>query len=275
MQIKTTAAAIAALLATTISAQTPVTESAERVVRLTNTPTAQGFQQMATSIRVIAQIPNLTIDSAHNSFVLHGTPGDLAMAEWMIHVMDKPAGWRPSDQEIWNPATREYRAADERNPIARIYYLTSTKSPVDVQEIITLIRTVADIQKIFCYSPTGIVAVRGPADLVELGEWLIRKLDLPASPQATAAVPQESGANLYRLAAPQRNGSEDLVRVFYLRPGVSVNGVQEMMGAMRKDAHIQKVFCHTAQPAIAVRGNSAQLAQAQRIIEEAEAPAAR
>ena len=33
----------------------------------------------------------------------------VAMAEWMIHMMDRPPGWRPSYQEIWNPATREYR----------------------------------------------------------------------------------------------------------------------------------------------------------------------
>lgn len=114
---------------------------------------------MATSIRVIAKIPNLTIDGAHNSFVLHGTPGDLAVAEWAIHMVDRPAGWRPTDQEIWNPATREYRTPDERIPIARVYYLANPTSPRDSQEIITLIRTVADIQKIFCYSPAGIVAV--------------------------------------------------------------------------------------------------------------------
>jgi hypothetical protein len=280
MHIKIITSAIGALLATNVSAQTPVSESTERVVQLTNTPTTQGFQEIATALRAVAQIRNLTIDSEHNSFVLHGTVGDLAMAEWMIHMMDRPAGWRPSDQEIWNPATREYRAPASRDPVARVYYLTNTTSSQGLQEIITLLRTVADIQKIFSYTPARVVVFRGPAGDVDLAEWLIHKLDLPASAKAPVgakgadALRQESAANLYRLPAPQRDGSEDLVRVFYLSPTMSPRGIQEMITAMRKSAGIQKVFSHTAPPAIAARGNPAQLAQAQRIIEGGETTAA-
>src|SRR5215472_15875711 len=106
--------------------------------------------------------------------------------KWMIQMMDRPAGWRPSDQEIWNPATREYRAPASRDPVARVYYLTNTTSFQDLQEIIVLLRTVADIQKIFSYTPARVVAFRGSADDVELAEWLIHKLDLSASAQAPA-----------------------------------------------------------------------------------------
>jgi hypothetical protein len=130
---------------------------------------------------------------------------------------------------------------------------------------------VADVHKIFCYDPASVVAFRGSADSVELAEWLIRKLDLPSGAQ----VVKESGANLYRLTARQRDGSEDLVRVFYLNPGVSPPGIQEMITAMRKRASIQRVFSHTTPPAIAARGNAAQLAEAQRIIEGMETAGAR
>jgi len=65
------------------------------------------------------------------------------------------------------------------------------------------------------------------------------------------------------------------VRVFYLSPTVSLPGINEMIIAMHKRGGIQKVFCHTAPPALAVRGNPAQLARAERIIEETEATAAR
>jgi len=279
MQTKITTVAIAAFLAATVSAQTPVTESAERVVQLTNTPTRQGFQEMATVLRTVAQISNLTTDSEHNSFDLHGTPGDLAMAEWMIHMMDRSASWQPSNQEMWNPAMREYRAPAGREPVARVYYLTNTTSPRGLQEIITVLRTVADIQKIFSYTPARVLAYRGSADEVELADWLIRKLDLPVTAHARAqgveALRQESSADLYRLPAPQRDGSEDLVRVFYLSPTVSLPGINEMITAMRKRGGIMKVFCYTAPLALAVRGNLAQLAQAERIIEEAETAAAR
>jgi len=267
--------AVVGLLAIAVSAQTPPTESTERVVQLVHTPTSRGFEQMATVLRAVAQLLTLTIDSEHNSFVLDGTPDDLAMAEWLIHMMDKPAGWRPSDQEIWNPATREFRATAGREPVVRVCYLSHTQAPLGSQELITLVRTVADVHKIFCYDPASVVAFRGSADSVELAEWLIRKLDLPSSAQAVEASGQESGANLYRLTARQRDGSEDLVRVFYLNPGVSPPGIQEMITAMRKRASIQRVFSHTTPPAIAARGNAAQLAEAQRIIEGMETAGAR
>ena len=48
-----------------------------------------------------------------------------------------------------------------------------------------------------------------------------------------------------------------------------------MITAMRKRPRIQKVFSHTSPPAIAARGNAAQLAEAQRIIEEMETAGAR
>jgi hypothetical protein len=71
-----------------------------------------------------------------------------------------------------------------------------------------LVRTVAEIQKIFSYTPSRVVAFRGATDSVDLADWLIRKLDLPAkAPQSTSAQAKESGrpdtnVNLYRLAAP-------------------------------------------------------------------------
>jgi len=92
------------------------------------------------------------------------------------------------------------------------------------------------------------VAFRGATDSVDLADWLIRKLDLPAkaplssSAQAKSPGRPDANANLYRLAAQQRDGSEDLARVFYVSPAVSVRGIQEMITAMRKDARIQKVF---------------------------------
>jgi|SRR5579859_711528 len=279
MQTEVMSLTISAFLAAAASAQTYVTESTERVVHLANAPTSKGFQEMATALRVVAQISKVTIDSEHNSFNLRGNRSDLAMADWMIHMMDKPAGWQPSNQEVWNPATREYRVAADRNPVARVYYLANTTSARDLQEIITVLRSVANIQKIFSYTPATVVVYRGSVEEVELGEWLIRKLDLPvtahASAQGVEALQQESPVDVFRLSAPQRDGSEDLVRVFYLNPTVSAQVINEMTSAMHKRGGIMRVFSHTAPPAIAVRGNPTELARAKRIIEEMETAAAR
>src|SRR6266853_4049387 len=73
MQNELTTVAIAAFLASTVSAQTPTTASVERVVYLTNMRSPQGFQEMATAVRTVAQISILSIDSEHNSLGLRGT----------------------------------------------------------------------------------------------------------------------------------------------------------------------------------------------------------
>jgi len=134
------------------------------------------------------------------------------------------------------------------------------------------IRTVADIER-YCYSLARVLAYRGSAELVDLADWLLRKLEVPAAyPVDTNAKSREetnrdSAADLYRLAAPQRDGSDDIVRIFSLSPAASL---PEMIVAMHEDAHIQKVGWRMAPPALVLRGSPAQLAGAERMIEEKE-----
>src|SRR2546422_6167957 len=94
---------------------------------------------------------------------------------------------------------------------------------------------------VFCLKKkTRVLAFLWSADEVELADWLARKMDLSvtaqvhASAQGVEGLRQESAADLYRLPVPQRDGSEDLVRVFYLSPTVSLPGISQMINAMHK-----------------------------------------
>ena len=225
----------------------------ERTVALVNVPSARGLQEIATVLRTVADIPKLSIDSAHPGFSLEGTPAQLDSGAWLIHQFDKPAGWQPSEQEKSNPSTREYRLPPtEPANVFRIYYLPENTTQMGIQETLTVLRTVLDVRKIFSYTPLDALAWRGTASDVEAAEWLLHALDT-----RTVSEPY-----------PLRDGKPfDVLRVFPLPGDITARQTQELLTALRmKPMSIMKVFTRTAPPAIAVRGTAAQVDQAEKLI---------
>ena len=243
----------------------------DAVVTLANTPTAQTVKQMTTILRTVADVPEVSFDEAHSSFTLRGQANQLGLAEWLLRAMDKPAGWQSSTQEAADPSSREYHSQkggypiEDRSPVARIYYLTNTTSKLGMQEILTVARAVGEIQQMAeCDSPRLIV-FRGTATIVDLGEWITRKLDVPAGGGAFALQNQNPGANLLKLPGTS-DGTEDIVRVLYLDPAMSQKGIGDLSRKIRATLAIRTIFWKTSPPAIVVRGSSALLAQAQQIV---------
>jgi hypothetical protein len=227
-------------------------------VTLANTPTEQSANEMTTILRTVADILTVSFDAGHSSFTMSATPNLLGLAEWLLHMMDKPAGWQPTAQEYENVAAREYQLqpggspVDDRAPAARIYYLPNNATSRDVQEVLTNLRTVIDIQKVFSITQPKMLAIRGTAASLDRAEWLIQKLDAPVGSQNPAD-------NTF--------GTEpDLVQVFYLPPSTSLKTMQDLVTKLRTTAKIQKVFDKTTPPTITVRGDTALLAQAQQIV---------
>lgn len=210
------------LCATAAFGQRPLDQNA--AVVLANRPTAQTTQEMLTTVRAVADVTDVSFDEAQLTFTLRGPANLLGLAEWLLRAMDKPAGWQPTTGESETVALREYHLPKgafpdpraEWGPVARIYYLTNTTSRQQgIQEILTVLRAVGEIQKVFNCSAPRIIAFRGPATDVDLGEWLLRKLDVPAGGEAFAHQKENSDDNTLKLPGT-RTGSEDIVRVFHL-----------------------------------------------------------
>jgi hypothetical protein len=227
----------------------------ELVVALTNTPTAESVTQMTNVVKAVANVFDVSFDETRTSFTLRAPVNLLGLAEWLLHAMDKPVGWQPSAQESADPSSREYHLqpggypADDRAPVARIYYLTNPLTRSDI-EILTTARAVGEIQKIAECNGPRILAFRGTATDVALAEWMIRKLDVPAGGEA----------NVFTLP------TGDIVRIFYLNPAISRQDLFDITKKIRTTTNILTVFQKISPPAIAVRGNSAVLAQASQII---------
>lgn len=238
---------------------TALASAEDRRLALVNVSSPRGFQEIATILRTVADIPALKVDSEHPGLDPQGSPAYLDAAEWLVHQLDKPAGWQPSDEEKANPSTREYRLPPaEPASVLRIFYLPETTTDRGMQETQTILRSVLDVQKIFTYSPLHLLAYRGTASELDAVEWLLPALEVRA-----ASAP-------YTL--PDGKPS-DVLRVFPLPQDASPPQIQQILRELRtKPIGVVKVFPRTAPPAIAVRGTAAQIEQAERVIPPINSP---
>jgi hypothetical protein len=116
---------IAALFASAALAQ-----STDRLLHFTATASAQDFQEIATVIQATTDITQAKVDATEKSLSLHGTAGQIALAEWLFTNLDKPISIR-LDQK---GAKHEYRVSDSADDVVRLFYLTNPEVPRGVQE---------------------------------------------------------------------------------------------------------------------------------------------
>ncbi|MGD1073228.1 MAG: hypothetical protein ABSB15_24205 [Bryobacteraceae bacterium] len=250
--------------------QIPPTQDA--VIALANTPTAQTVKQMTIILKTIADVPEVSFDEAHSSFTLRGWASQLGLAEWLLRAMDKPAGWQPPTQESADHSSREYHLPKasfpfmDRNPVARVYYLTNTTTPLGVEEILQGLRVVGDIQQVYKCDEARLIAFRGTAANVDVGEWIIRKLDVPTGGEAFARQKENPDAGILKLPNDPA-GHEDIVRVFYLEPALTQKEIYRVLAKIRTATNTRSIFQMSSPPAIVFRGTSAQLAQARQMID--------
>lgn len=243
----------------------------DSTVTLTNIPTAQTIKDMTGMVKSIADVMDVSFDEAHSAFALRAPENQLDLAAWLLHAADKPAGWQPAAQDSGSAADREYQLQpggdriEDREPITRIYYLQNS-SPRDALEIQTVIRVVGEIRRLTGCDPLHMIVLRGTAAEVDLGDWMIQKLDLPASANASVLQSGNPEANTFKLPA-RPDGVEDSVRVFYLDPKTSAADIHNLTGKIRQTTNTLSVFSKTSPPTIVVRGSSVPLAQTQQILD--------
>jgi len=154
MLTKTTRFVITVLYASVVFPQPPAPASLDRVLHFTHAETDQQLQEIATDIRGITAIPQLSIDTTLKTLTIHGTAAEIATAEWLLNQLDESA---PA-QRPQNPAAHEYQlSADD---IVRVFHLANAPTPKMLQEIATDVRSIADIRRLFTYNKTSAMTVR-------------------------------------------------------------------------------------------------------------------
>lgn len=233
---------------------------AQQTFDFTNKPSPQGLQEVATVLRTVANIQNLSVDTAAATVTVNGTPDDLATAGWIIHQLDQAA---PQN-------SAQYVMPGKSDDVIRVFHLShiSPGTPQEIQEILTTLRTVADIQKIFNDTALSDLVVRGTASQLALADYIIKAVDIIPGTVTVAAAPE-----FHYAATGQFNHGPDVVRVFYLRHTTTPQQMQEILTTLRTVADIQKIFNYTPLSALTIGGTASDLATCEFLIGKLDLPA--
>lgn len=235
-----------------------VVNNADDIVRLFflhNTATIQDFQEVATTVRTIAEIRRVFTYNTPKVLALRGTADQIAAAEFLVRELDQPVAAKRTD-------SRQYQMIDPANhgeTAVRVFYLPYTATIQQFQEVATLVRTISEIRRVFTYNAPKALIVRGTADQMALTAWMVNELGTPVSAGATSPI--------YKYPGNDRNG-ENLVRVFHVINVPTVAAFQQLATQVRTATQMRRIFTYNESKALAVRGNEAQLALAEQMLQD-------
>jgi hypothetical protein len=236
---------------------------AERTFYFAHAGAPQAMQEIATSVRTIGDMSQVSVDESKKSLTAHGTADQLALAEWLFHGLDVSASTPP------NPAIHEYRASSGGDNVVRLFYLNRGQTVQEFQEFATLLRTIGDIRRVFTTNESKILALRGTADQAAMADWLTGEIE-----KSAAAPRQHSASAQYQLPSnPGPAPNENTMQVFYVGNAATVQSFQEAATLIRTISDMRRVFTYNTPRAMAVRGTADQVALAAWLFDRVDKPA--
>lgn len=256
-------ATAAALFALTAFAQADV----EQVFHLTSSTAAtQDLNQIATMIRSIAEIKQVSVDPNLRNFSVRGTAEQISLARWMFNELDQIAG-RPARPDLAQRSDPgEFRLSGADDNVVRIFYVPNTATVQDFQEVATMMRSIGEIRRVFTYNTCRAIAVRGTDEQIALAAWMLDELDKHAQPPANS---NNAESSQFRMSGG------DVAQILYLTHTATVQNFQEAATLIRTMAQILRVFTWNAPRALALRATPDRIALAEWLFHELDQAATR
>lgn len=246
-----------ALFAVTVGAVFGQSADVSRLFVFHHVEKAQDLQQVATLIRMVAGVPDVTVDAIQKTMSLRGSLAQMQVAEWLFTELDRLT--------LPEFATKEFRVANNDADVVRVFFLHNTPAGQSFQELATTIRTVVEIRRMFASDARNVLAVRGSAEQIAATEFVVRELDQPAGAKRV-------NSPIYLMPDIDMRGAGGL-RVFYLPYASTELAFSEAMTLLRTIGEIRCLFAQNASKAIIMVGTTNQLAVADWIIQELGKPA--
>jgi hypothetical protein len=226
-----------------------------RVFFAPHAATVQDFQELATTLRTVADIRRVFTYNTPRALAVRGTADQIAAAEFLIHELDQPADAKRTD-------SREYRMIDtdwRPEPVVRVFYLPYTSTVQQFQEIATMVRTIAETRRLFtCNTPRAMI-VRGSAAKVDLAGWMVHELGKPVTPG--------NASQTHQFFEDDGTG-ENVARIFYVKDVPTVLALQQIATQIRIQTKMRRVFTYNESAALTLRGTEAQLALAEQMLSD-------
>ena len=231
----------------------------DKTFRFANAESVQDIQQMAAVVRGIVDFKQVAPDTGQKLLSVHGTAGQIALAEWLINELDQPAdGARGSGSE----AHKFQVSGSDPDGVVRVFFLKNAGTVQNLQEVATAVRSLSGIRRAFTYNTPAVIVFRGSAAQIELADWLVNNLDVPANVT-------EPAKRQFTMAATE---PDNAVRVFYIAHAGSVQSFQELATLVRTISDARRLFTYGAPRAIAVRGIAAQMGLAEWLVDQLDQP---
>jgi hypothetical protein len=222
----------------------------QRVFTFAQGDSPQAVQEIVNALRALASPPRVTQDFGRKTIAVQAPEPQASLAEWLFNLLDThaPSGGR-----------QEYVFPGAANDVVRVFY-PGVGDVRQLQELVNALRSIGDIQRVTAFTPQNSVVIRGQTWQADLAEWLIGQLDNPANGQPSAAY------SLPGLPPQMDRTGSGAVRIFYLPPGATAEGLQQTVNLIRTQVQVMRVVGYPAQRAIVLRGTEDQAAAAAQLV---------
>lgn len=214
---------------------------------------AQQYQEIATVVRVLAELPFVEVMETAGRLRVRGPRELLPTAEWVMGQLDRERPGRlPAASEIHAMAPQPM--GDDK---VRLFHLAHAESAQALQETATVVRSLVMIRRVMVYNETKVLALRGTEEELRFAAWLLGELD--REPGKAATTGQEFLTRDRRFAYP--------VRVFVL-PGMSQQRLQEVAAEVRKRARTGWLYTYSPLRAVAVKTTAEEMEVVVKLFEK-------
>jgi hypothetical protein len=246
---------ISALLTSSVFGQTATEQTRE--FHLTNAAQAATLSEAGTAIRTITEMRQVQEDLSKQTITARGTIDQLDLADWILVQIDRAPGENPGT------AAHERRVSPNADDFIRVLYVTSGKTAQDFQQIAALVRTLGDIRRAITYNGSKALILRGTSEQMALAEWLVRGLGHSATLES----------HEYKMAPLNEGGDNtNVVHIRWLGGTLTPQELQEEATLARTMSDIRRAFIYNGGNALALRGTAEQVALAEWLLNEIDAP---
>jgi hypothetical protein len=214
---------------------------------------------MATAIRTIVDLPDISVDEAHEALVAQGPVDRLVASRWLFDQLDRAGAG----------ATAQYKMSGGKEEAIAVFRVSPAATVADLTALTTAIRTVTDIPRLFPYERQMAIVARDTPEKIAAADWVVRQL----SPYNGDAPSVDSPAYPLASERPDEANGDWSIRVFRMDPKTTDSQLTSMVTAIRTVADLQRVFPFGSGKALIARGSPAQMAVAEWLVHELAKPA--
>jgi hypothetical protein len=238
-------------------------QSPDRTFYFSRPASKADMTAMATMIRTVVDLQEISVDEAHQALVSNGPVDKMVVTEWLFHQLDRQAGQSPAS------ASPEYRMAGDKGEVVSVFRLPASASNADLTSLVTALRTVDDLQRLFPYQGQNAIVARGPAERIAAADWIVHQL-YPAD--GTAPSGDSATYPAAFLPVGPAAGENQVIHIFRMDPKSTNADLTSMVTAIRTVADLMRLFPFESEKAVIAEGPAEKMAVAEWLIHELGKP---